>query len=122
MRKIAIGCALGLTLTFTSCFSGPHQLRRTVDNWDQKLYVDSPWLNVVLTIIPVIPLAYFGAQIGDFFVSDGYMFWIKDAFTGKGGTGFEYNQVEAKTRWVNSLLSDDGGYLKIQGDTGEGGG
>ena len=83
MRKIAIAALLAASFTLGGCYSGPHQLQRTVDDWDQKVYVDSPWLNAVLMIIPVIPLARFGAAIGDFFITDAYAFWLNDAFGGK---------------------------------------
>ena len=114
MRKLGIVLALLLCFSFTSCAAGPHQLRRTVDNWDQELYVDSPWLNAVLWVVPVIPLADVLAAFGDFFITDAYTFWIEDAFTGQGGTGFVHAQPD-QTRYMNSLLSDDGKWLRIEG-------
>ncbi|MFO1051927.1 MAG: hypothetical protein U1F36_06910 [Planctomycetota bacterium] len=114
MRKIAIAALLAASFTLGGCYSGPHQLQRTVDDWDQKVYVDSPWLNAVLMIIPVIPLARFGAAIGDFFITDAYAFWLNDAFGGQGGAGFRHKEIASK-RSMGSLLRDDGKFLKIDG-------
>ena len=74
MRKTRLACALLAITTFAACLAGPHQLNRTVDDWDAKTYVDSPWLDGVLWFIPVFPLAHLGAQIGDFLVVDAYAF------------------------------------------------
>lgn len=114
MRKIAIVLLLAVSGLFAGCSAGPHQLQRTVDDWDGKLYVDSPWINAVLWVVPVIPLARFGASIGDFFVTDAYAFWLNDAFGGKGGTGFRHKDIPAE-RTMGSLLRDDGKFLKIDG-------
>jgi hypothetical protein len=114
MRKLFTSLALCAvaTLSLTSCAAGPHQLRRTVDDWDHKLYVNSPWLNGVLWFIPVIPLGHFVAGIGDFFVTDCYAFWFKDAWDGKG-TGYEHLKVEATDGKMNSLLNEGSGWLQI---------
>jgi len=113
MKKIALALALiGLT-AFAGCSSGPHQLRRSVDDWDQKLYVDSPWLNGILHFIPVIPLAMFGAGIGDFLVTDAYSFWFKDAWDGKG-TGFTHFSVTPTDGAMSSLLIDDAKFLEVK--------
>ncbi len=114
MRKLGIVLALLLCFSFTSCAAGPHQLQRSVDDWDREMYVDSPWLNGVLWLVPVIPLATIVAAVGDFVVTDGYTFWIEDAFTGQGGTGFVHATPD-QTRYMNSLLSDDGTWLRIEG-------
>ena len=113
MKKqlIAALAATVTSLTFTSCSAGPHQLRRTVDDWDQKLYVNSPWLDGVLWFIPVIPLGTFIAAIGDFFVTDAYSFWFHDAWDGKG-TGYEHFKVDAPDGKMASLLSEGSGWLK----------
>ncbi len=117
MRKLATALALSTTLMFGSCLAGPHQLQRTVGDWDQQLYVDSPWVDAVLWIIPIIPFANFGASIGDFFVTDAYAFWIKDAFSGEGGTGFRHVKIESK-KSMGSLLGE-GTFLQIdRGDSG----
>jgi hypothetical protein len=92
--------------------AGPHQLRRTVDDWDQKLYVKSPWIDAVLWVVPVFPLANFGAWVGDFFVTDAYAFWFKDAWDGKG-TGFEHYKQEWTDGRMKSLLSSDSGFIRI---------
>ena len=113
MRKIALALTLFCGVAFTGCAAGPHQLQRTVDDWDRKLYVESPWLDAALWFIPVIPFAKFGASIGDFFITDAYTFWIKDAFSGGKGTGFRYADIPAD-KTMGSLLGD-GKFLEISG-------
>ena len=68
MRKLITSLALGAVtaLSMTSCAAGPHQLRRSVDDWDHKMYVNSPWIDAVLWVVPVFPLAHYVAMIGDF--------------------------------------------------------
>ena len=95
------------------CAAGPHQLRRTVDDLDHKLYVQQPWVDGILWFVPVFPLLHFGAGIGDFFIGDAYAFWIKDAWDGKG-TGFRHLEVEATDGAMNSLMMDDGKFLEIK--------
>ena len=114
MRKFIASVALGAVaaLSFTSCSAGPHQLKRTVDDWDHQMYVESPWLNGVLWFVPVFPLAHFVGAIGDFFVTDAYAFWFKDAWDGKG-TGFEHHKVDAPDGRMSSLLNEGSGWLKI---------
>ena len=114
MRKFICSLLLGAAaVSMTSCAAGPHQLKRTVDDWDHKTYVNSPWLNAVLWIVPVMPLAHFGAGIGDFFIGDAYAFWFKDAWDGKG-TGYKHLMVEPTDGQMGSLLAEGSGWLKIQ--------
>ncbi len=115
MRKLGIVLALLLSFSFTSCAAGPHQLQRSVDDWDREMYVESPWLNAVLWVVPLIPLAQVGAAIGDFVVTDAYAFWIEDAFTGGNGTGFEHATVDQPDGHMTGLLIDDGKWLQIDG-------
>ena len=115
MRKLGIVLALLLCFSFTSCAAGPHQLQRSVDDWDRQLYVDSPWLDGVLWGVPVIPAATFLAAVGDFFITDAYAFWIEDAFTGGNGTGFEHATVDQPDGHMTGLLIDDGKLLQIDG-------
>ena len=115
MRKIFASLALGAlaTLSLTSCSAGPHQLRRSVDDWDHKLYVNSPWLDGVLWFIPVIPLAAFVGMVGDFFITDAYSFWFHDAWDGKG-TGYEHLKVDAPDGKMGSLLMDGSSWLQVK--------
>lgn len=110
MKKIHLFAAACGLAVLASCAAGPHQVRRTVDDFDHKLYVQNPLLNGVLWVIPVFPIAYYGAMIVDFFVVDAYHFWFKDVWAGKG-TGFEHFTVESESR-VQSLLIDDAKFLK----------
>ena len=112
MRRLTVALGLLFALTFTSCTAGPHQLRRSVDDWDNKMYVDSPWLNGVLHFIPVIEIASFFAFIGDTLVTDAYAFWFKDAWDGKG-TGFKHLEVQATDGTMSSLMIDGASFLQI---------
>jgi hypothetical protein len=114
MRKALSGLLLGTLLCFSGCAAGPHQLFRTVDDWDAKVYTDSPWLDAVLWVIPVMPLARFGASIGDFFIADAYSFWFQDAWDGKG-TGFKHAEYLGTDGHVKSLLLEDGDFLQVSG-------
>ena len=87
MRKLALGLVFLFSVSLTSCFAGPHQLSRSVDDWDGKTYVESPWINAALWILP-IPAMKFGAKIGDMLVTDAVTFWGTDAWNGENGAGF----------------------------------
>ena len=113
MKKLCLALSLVAAVSLTACQSGPHQLRRTVDDWDQKMYIDNPWLNGVLYFIPVIPLVTFGAQIGDFFVTDAYAFWFKDAWDGKGTAFTHYTQTPTDGS-MESLLIDESKFMQIK--------
>ena len=113
MRKIlATVAAATVAFSLTSCMAGPHQLCRTVDDWDHKTYVNSPWLDAVLWVVPVFPLAHFGARIGDFFVGDAWAFWRYDAWDQKG-TGFKHADIAPTDGQVGSLLSEGSGFMKV---------
>ena len=113
MKKARLAFALLALTTVAACSAGPHQLRRSVDDWDQKLYVDSPWLDGILWFVPVIPIAGFLATIGDFLVVDAYAFWFKDAWDGKG-TGYTHYTPTHTDGAMGSLLLDDGKFLEIK--------
>lgn len=100
-------------LLLASCAAGPHQLRRSVDDWDRKVYVNSPWLSAALWVVPVYPTMYMGAWVGDFLISDAYHFWFDDAWDGNG-TGFEHLEVESPDGWVESLLSERSGWQRVE--------
>ncbi|MBK8976899.1 MAG: hypothetical protein IPM29_13350 [Planctomycetes bacterium] len=118
MRKIALALALAVGLMFSGCAAGPHQLRRSLDNFDQDLYVEMPLINGLLWFpIPAFPIAYYVAYIGDFFITDAYAFWIRDVWEGEG-TGFDYYDTSSK-KTMKSLMSDDGSFLQIHEGAGE---
>ncbi|MEZ5963713.1 MAG: hypothetical protein R3F56_07690 [Planctomycetota bacterium] len=112
MKKLALTLALGATALLPSCLAGPHQLQRTVDDWDQKTYITNPWISAALWVVPVFPLAKFGASVADFFVTDAYAFWFKDAWDMKG-TGFEHYKQTWTDGRMKSLLMSDAGFIKI---------
>lgn len=111
MKKFSMLATAAAVAALASCAAGPHQLKRTVDDWDHKMYVENPLLDGVLWVVPVIPLAHFGAMIGDFLVVDAYHFWFKDVWDGTG-TGFEHYPVEAPEGRLQSLLIDGASFLQ----------
>lgn len=113
MKKTLVVLPLLALGALSSCSSGPHQLTRSVDDWDQKSYIESPWLNGVLHFIPVIPIAMFIGGIGDFFITDAYAFWFKDAWDGKGTAFTRFDQTPTDGS-MSSLLNDDGRFLEIK--------
>lgn len=115
MRRACVVCLVLLLVvcSMTSCLSGPHQMQRTIDDWDAKLYTDTPWLNAALQVVPVIPLARLGAGIADFFATDAYFFWLKDAWDGKG-TGFKHQEILGEEGHVESLLLEGSGWFKVK--------
>lgn len=111
IRSFALLSTLLLGANLGSCAAGPHQLRRTVDDWDHNLYVNSPWLDAVLWAIPVIPTSFVVAIVCDFLVTDAYAFWFDDAWDGNG-TGFEHLQVQWTDLHVRSLMIDRSGWTR----------
>jgi len=99
--------------TLSSCLAGPHQLRRTVDDWDHRLYVQSPWLDAGLWVVPVMPVAWVVAAVGDFLVADAAAFWLDDAWDG-AGTGYRFLAVEAPDGHVDSLLRERSGWTRSE--------
>ncbi len=114
MRKTSRVAAVGLlSLALGACAAGPHQLRRSVDDFDHRTYVNSPWLNVALWTVPVIPTCLIGATALDFAVTDPYFFWFGDAWDGNG-TGFQHLDVEWPDGRVDSLLLDRSGLMRYE--------
>ena len=112
MRNLLLAAAtIAASLSFTSCTAGPHQLRRSVDDLDHKLYVKSPWLSGILWFVPAFPIMTYGSWIVDSLTTDPYCFWYKDAWDGKG-TGFIHYTVEATDGRLGSLLNDSAGWFK----------
>jgi len=101
------------TTTLSGCVVGPQQLRRTVDDFDQQTYVNSPWLDAALWIVPVIPVCTAGATAIDFLVTNPYHFWFEDAWDGNG-TGYRHLDVEFVDGSVGSLLEDRAGWTRSQ--------
>ncbi len=98
-----------VTLLPVSCLAGPHQLRRTVDDWDHQLYVNAPWMNGMLHVVPVIPLATAVAFLADFCVADAVTFWFDDAWGGTG-TGFEHLRIATPDGRMQSLMIEGAGW------------
>lgn len=109
--RTCIATACGLLLT--GCLAGPHQLGRSVDDWDQKIYVNSPWLNASMWIVPVYPFLHAGAKVLDFAFTDPYYFWFGDAWDGNG-TGYRHLEIDYTDGWVDSILSDRAGWTRSE--------
>jgi hypothetical protein len=114
MRKLPATVVLCLwAASAGGCLAGPQQLQRSVDDWDRKTYVNSPWFAASLWIVPVVPLAKVGAFVVDVTIGNAYAFWWHDTWDGKG-TGFEPARVEPTDGRTDSLLSEQGGFLKVR--------
>ena len=111
MKRILLLLAVA-ALILPACAAGPHQLQRSVDDWDHEMYVENPLLDGVLYVIPVIPIAKYVAAIGDFLIVDAYSFWVEDLWDGKG-TGFKHYEVTPTDGAMGSLLNDDAGFLQV---------
>lgn len=108
MSKIKLTLGALLTLSAAGCWSGPQQLKRSVDDWRNQQYVQSPWMNVFLHVpVPLFPALDFVAGIGDFWVMNPIAFWGDDAWDSKG-TAFEHLKVETTDGAVHSLMMRDG--------------
>jgi hypothetical protein len=111
MKRILLLVAVIAALLLPSCAAGPHQLSRSVDDWDREMYVENPLLNGVLYVVPVFPIAKYVAAIGDFLIVDAYYFWFEDLWDGQG-TSFQHYEVTPTDGALGSLLNDDAGFLK----------
>ena len=110
MKRLATLLSLIAVLSVASCAAGPQQLTRSVDDWDHNLYVNSPRVDGLLYLIPVIPIVKYGAMIGDFLIVNPYHFWGEDVWDDEG-TGFQHGDVEPIDGYVNSLWGGDGEFL-----------
>lgn len=112
-KLLATLAVCSLAATLAGCLAGPQQLQRSVDDWDRKTYVNSPWFAASLWIVPIVPLAKAGAFVGDVAVGNAWAFWFDDAWDGKG-TGFQHVEVVPTDGRTDSLLSEQGGFLKVR--------
>ena len=113
MRKLATVLALAFALSIPACRSGPSQLVRSVDDWDNQLYVQSPWLDSILHVVPVIPLVKWGVSWVDVLVLNPIAFWTNDAWDSKG-TGYMHKNPEYTDGYVRGVFVDDGGILRVE--------
>ena len=111
-RRLLVLAALAATTTLGGCLAGPHQLRRSVDDWDHKQYVDTPRWNGILWIVPVWPALTAAAFAFDFLVTDPYAFWCGDLWDGHG-TGFEHKPVEWTDGRMQSLMIDSTRWTRV---------
>lgn len=110
-KWLLAGAALAL-FTLPSCVVGPKQFSRSVDDWDNKLYTESPWMDVLLTVVPVIPLASVVAGVGDFLIVNPVAFWLDDAWDSHG-TAFQHFEVKGEDGQMRSLLMNDSKALRV---------
>ena len=109
--KLALTALLGVSLA--GCWAGPQQLTRSLDDWNNQLYVQSPWIDVFLHApIPVFPVLGFLANVGDFLITNPIAFWGDDAWDSKG-TAFRHLVVEPTDGEVHSLMMQDGKLLHV---------
>ena len=73
--------------------------------------INSPRWNGVLWIVPVIPVATFGAWTLDTLITDPWAFWFGDVWD-NAGTGFEHLPVEWPDGRMESLWRDRSGWLR----------
>lgn len=100
-------------LLLSSCLAGPHQMRRSIDDWDHQMYANSPLLDGLLWIpVPLFPLLTGLALAGDAVTFDFYSFWFRDVWRGSG-TGFEHLRVEAPAGKAFSLIGTDGAWFRV---------
>ncbi|MFY9344664.1 MAG: hypothetical protein WAT39_19380 [Planctomycetota bacterium] len=112
MRHLPRRLALVLSASLAACAAGPHQLRRSVDDWDHKTYVNSPWWNAALWLVPVIPVGHAVAMVGDFLITDPWAFWCEDAWDGTG-TGYKHLQVEWTDGYMTSMWCERSGWTRV---------
>ena len=96
-----------------SCLAGPHQLKRSLDDWDNEMYVNSPWFDAFLWCFGVMPVCHVGAFTFDCLVGNPYAFWIEDAWDGKG-TAFVHAPVEVTDERVESLMLYRSGWTRSE--------
>ena len=114
MRRAGLALALSC-LMFAGCWSGPKQLTRSVDDWDNQLYVQSPWMDSLLWhVVPFFPVMKIAAGIGDILIVNPVSFWFEDAWDGKG-TGFQHLDVEPTDGEMRSLMMDDSEVMNVVG-------
>ena len=116
MQKLTVTLSLCGLLLLSGCFTGPKQLHATVDDWDRQLYVDTPWFNGALWIIPVVPAARIGSLFIDGVVGNFYTFWFEDAFDGEGGTTVRHAEIASRES-MKSLLRGDGLWVQTSPDS-----
>jgi hypothetical protein len=107
------GLAITFGLLLTGCAAGPHQLSRSIDDWDQKIYVNSPWLNAAMWVVPIYPVMHVGARAIDFAITDPYYFWFQDAWDGNG-TGFRHMHIDYTDGWVDCVLADRAAWIRSE--------
>jgi len=103
MRKLLL-CSL-VVMFCAGCACGPNYLSRSVDDWQNKKYEESPALVWALTdVLPAIPLVKGLAAIPDVLVLNPVQFWGSDVWEGRG-VGFEHDNPAAdKEPWFPKFL------------------
>ena len=113
MRLRTIASLSLLAALLAGCVAGPHQLRRSVDDWDHAMYVNSPRWNGLLWVVPVIPVATLGAFAIDTLITDPWAFWFGDAWD-NAGTGYEHLPVEKTDGRMQSLWLERARWTRIE--------
>ena len=88
--------AFSLLLFLTGCTCGPSYLTRTVDDWQNKDYVENPVrAGVISDILPGYFLLKVLAAIPDYLILNPVQFWAVDIWKGKG-VGFSHQNPETR--------------------------
>ena len=94
-----VACVLALSLSTTSCYSGPRRLSNSWNDWTNQKYSENAWMHAILsTPLPVYPIVEFAAGFADLFYN-AYYFWSKDAWDNKG-TAYVHKNPEGATKTV----------------------
>ena len=112
MRRAGLALALLSCLCVTGCFAGPKQMQRSVDDWDNKLYVQTPWMDGLLWVVGFFPVMHMLAFTGDTLMVNGIAFWFEDAWDCKG-TGFRHLVVKPQDGEMRSMMMADSEVMKV---------
>jgi len=100
MQRILIPALVVVLLVAAGCASGPSSLSRSVDDWQNNNYEDSPLTTGLLTdVLPFYPLVKALAYIPDWLVLNPVQFWGDDVWDGEGAAFVHENPGGKKTPW-----------------------
>lgn len=105
--------ALALLL-LAGCWSGPWQLTQSWRDNTQDWYSNNAWVHGALLgdILPVYPIVWLFAMLGDVLIMNPFYFWSHDAWTNEG-TAYVHTQPTGP-RTVGNLFSSSGSAGKQQ--------
>ncbi|MBI4565458.1 MAG: DUF3332 family protein [Planctomycetes bacterium] len=101
MRKLALVVVAAVFLGATVGCGGPFTVSRSVNDWYNQKYGETPWLYGNMVSSAVYGLAMGLSWTADMLVVNTYHFWVKDAQPigdGKGTTFEHKNPTSGKKR------------------------